>query len=251
MAEVLRSIPRHLRRYPGWYSLVAAWAVAMALLPVLNVKPVHARRATATPPSAARASDVAAVLVPSSPRGITAGSQVGAPLASAPTAAAPVPRSDAPAPPPPAPGADGLHLPQLPALPLPTPPAALDPVLQLAAPGTTTACNALGITRLGLDTLAPGSLGGVPVEDALAYLVPVYTACAVLPPPLTTTTCAVDDAVNAHEPRQFAGAYTLPPAAGLIVDEVVAANALLAPLGAPSIWLPFAAALTCDVHAGH
>jgi hypothetical protein len=243
MADVLHALGRHLRRYPGWYPLVAVWAAALALLPVLDTHPAHPTRAAAT--TAPRAAVTAARAV----NGVTAArtTDLAASVAAAATAVEPASNAAGPAgngnssPTPPA-ADNGLHLPQLPPLPLPTPPAALEPALQVASPFGTTACGVLGITRLGADTLAP-AVPFVPVEEALAYLIPVFTACAVLPPPVTATRCAIDDQVVANEPSQLDGIYPVPPLVGLSVDALEAT-------GVSGLAAPVAAALDCDVHAG-
>ena len=249
MADVLRSIGRHLRRYPAWYPLVAVWAVVMALLPVLHDNagaPARSHRQAAALRPAGDAVAVAAAVdavvdgctsaaasIPTPADGIES------PAASGPTTAKPPAPADDPA---------LVHLPQLPAVPIPTLPASLDPVLQLGSPLASTGCGVLGITRLGILTLAPAA-PQLPLEDANGYLVPAYTACAVLPLPATTTVCTIDNQVAAQEPAQLVGIYTLPPVVGLTLDQIAAVEALLAPLAAPNLSTPLAATLTCDVHA--
>jgi hypothetical protein len=249
MAHVLRTIPRHMRRYPGWYPLVIGWAIAMVLLPVLRDSHAAGRSTAAPAAQVAVRSDAGLALsgpANTAPAPPPTGAAVPAPSvgerATAATPAGPPSASPAPA------GPDAaFHLPQLPAIPIPALPAELNPALQLASPLATTACAPLGLARIGLDTVAP-ALGGVPVEEILGYFVPVYTACGLPPEQITSTTCAIDQTVAAQEPAQLVGIYTVPSAAGLTVDEIAAFDALVAPFGAPSLTSGLAPVLDCDVH---
>src|SRR5437588_9193782 len=47
MGDVLRAVAAHLRRYPKWYGVALAWAVAMTLLPIVHTSGGPARRAAA------------------------------------------------------------------------------------------------------------------------------------------------------------------------------------------------------------
>ena len=239
---MLRAVLRHLRRYPKWYAVAAAWAIAMALLPVVHNATAAPRRTT---PAALDTPATVDQLLPNFVASLdpVEGSsdltgRVASPAAEPPSLA---PRNAPGTPSAPAPSG-GLHIPPPPSVPIPTVPAQFDPALAALAPAASDACGALGLGRVAL-SLAPGFVNvPLPFNDALAYLVPLYGACALIPLPTATTTCPVDALVASKEPKLLVGAYVPPPVLGLVLDQFAALLTLggLGPAASPAV-----AALQC------
>jgi len=244
--RILRSVlalVRHLRRYPKWYAVASAWAIAMALLPVVHsATAVAPRRPSPAAVQAPAAIDSTARDIGHPPSSSATAQGLNGPPASPSTeSAAPAPPS-APAQPDAPAASGGLRIPPPPSVPIPTVPAELDPVLAAVAPVAADACGALGLARVAL-SLVPAAVGGpLPFNDALAYLVPLYGACALIPLPGITTTCPVDALVASKEPKKLVGAYVPPPLVGLVLDQVAA---MLSLGGLDPAIMPVSAALNC------
>lgn len=142
-------------------------------------------------------------------------------------------------------------LPALPVIELPPLPKELDPILSILAPSVRTVCSTVGVVIV-LSALVKGDLegAGIPVSQALTYLAPVLSACALFPQGQPSI-CAVDTALNdAVIPKDLQILVGVPPLAALGLDQVDAVVRALASAGLP---IPpgtseaIAAALGCEL----
>ncbi|HVV37128.1 MAG TPA: hypothetical protein VHC63_11040 [Acidimicrobiales bacterium] len=233
IGAVLSSVSRHVRHYAKWYAVVVAWAVAVAILPVVHATPPAAAGApsgsagasAAETPLPARAAAAVATLPPraSAAAPIGAGPAADSPPSAAPGAVAPTPRASR-----------GLHLPAPPSVPTPQLPSAATPLLAPTSPVAADVCAGIGLARLGL-FLGGSAVPQIPIAGANAYLVPAYNLCALFPTPATFR-CPLDDAIAAREPRQLVGIATPPPVEALPLQELAAL---------PLPFFPLASALGC------
>lgn len=129
--------------------------------------------------------------------------------------------------------APGL-LPELPVIELPPLPKELDPILEILAPSVRTVCSTTGVVIV-LSALVKGDLegAGIPVSQALTYLAPILSACALFPQGQPSI-CAVDTALNnAVIPKDLQILVGVPPLAALGLDQVDAVVQALTSAGLP------------------
>ena len=125
-------------------------------------------------------------------------------------------------------------LPELPVIELPPLPKELDPILAVLAPSVRTVCSTTGVVIV-LSALVKGDLeeAGVPVSQALTYLGPILSACALFPQGQPSI-CSVDKALNdAVIPKDLQILVGVPPLAALGLDQVDAVVGALASAGLP------------------
>jgi hypothetical protein len=125
-------------------------------------------------------------------------------------------------------------LPPLPVIELPPLPKELDPILAVLAPSVRTVCSTTGVVIV-LSALVKGDLeaAGVPVSQALTYLAPILSACALFPQGQPSI-CAVDTAINnAVIPKDLQILVGVPPLAALGLDQVDAVVGALSSAGLP------------------
>ena len=125
-------------------------------------------------------------------------------------------------------------LPELPVIELPPLPEELDPILEILGPSARTVCSTTGVVIV-LTALLKGDLegAGVPVSQALTYLGPILSACALFPQG-EPSICAVDAAINnAVIPKDLQILVGVPPLAALGLDQVDAVVGALASTGVP------------------
>jgi hypothetical protein len=236
----------HVGEFRRYYVLFAIWVVVMLLVPRtgLPTDPFasagSARTGIDATSSARRApeSAAAAALVRPTAGGATfysdpvldaftgpstfAGDDSGgAGFAAPPTSPGfeftPPPEEEDPAPP-----ADGgtslpVTIPPPPPVPLPAPPAELEPLLAVVAPLANTACSPVGLAGVVAALVAP-SVQQVPVAQIVPYLTPLYVACGSFPQTGPRTICAIDDVYVSQDPT---GGLLPPPAViGLGIDTI-------------------------------
>jgi hypothetical protein len=125
-------------------------------------------------------------------------------------------------------------LPELPVIELPPLPKELDPILEVLAPSVRTVCSTTGVVIV-LSALLKGDLegAGIPVTQALTYLAPILSACALFPQGQPSI-CAVDAAINnAVIPKDLQILVGVPPLAALGLDQVDAVLQVLTRTGVP------------------
>lgn len=125
-------------------------------------------------------------------------------------------------------------LPELPVIELPPLPKELDPILEILAPSVRTVCSTTGVVIV-LSALVKGDLeeAGIPVSQALTYLGPILSACALFPQG-EPSICAVDAAINnAVIPKDLQILVGVPPLAALGLDQVDAVLQALTRTGLP------------------
>ncbi len=125
-------------------------------------------------------------------------------------------------------------LPPLPVIELPPLPRELDPILAVLAPSVRTVCSTTGVVIV-LSALVKRDLegAGVPVSQALTYLAPILSACALFPQGQPSI-CAVDTAINnAVVPKDLQILVGVPPLAALGLDQVDAVVGALTSAGLP------------------
>jgi hypothetical protein len=131
---------------------------------------------------------------------------------------------------PPKPG----FLPALPVIELPPLPKELDPLLSVVGPSVRQVCSTTGVVIV-LSALLKGDLeaSGIPVTEALTYLGPVLSVCALFPQGQPSI-CAVDTALNdAVIPKDLQILVGVPPLAALGLDQVASVIGLLESTGLP------------------
>jgi hypothetical protein len=127
-----------------------------------------------------------------------------------------------------------IPLPDLPVIELPPLPKELDPILKVLAPSVRTVCSTTGVVIV-LAALVKGDLeeSGIPVSQALTYLAPILSACALFPQGQPSI-CAVDAAINsAVIPKDLQILVGVPPLAALGLDQVDAVLEALRSTGLP------------------
>lgn len=125
-------------------------------------------------------------------------------------------------------------LPALPVIELPPLPKELDPFLRVVGPSVRQVCSTTGVVIV-LSALLKGDLesSGIPVTQALTYLGPVLSACALFPQDQPSI-CAVDTALNnAVIPKDLQILVGVPPLAALGLDQVDSVIRLLQSTGLP------------------
>jgi hypothetical protein len=125
-------------------------------------------------------------------------------------------------------------LPALPVIELPPLPKELDPLLRVVGPSVRQVCSTTGVVIV-LSALLKGDLeaSGIPVTQALTYLGPVLSACALFPQDQPSI-CAVDTALNnALIPKDLQILVGVPPLAALGLDQVNSVVRLLQSTGVP------------------
>ena len=125
-------------------------------------------------------------------------------------------------------------LPALPVIELPPLPKELDPILAVLAPSVRTVCSTVGVVIV-LSALVKGDLEevGIPVSQALTYLAPILSACALFPQG-EPSICSVDTAINqAVIPEDLQLLVGVPPLAALGLDQVDAVVQALGSAGLP------------------
>lgn len=148
---------------------------------------------------------------------------------------------------PPPPG----FLPELPVIELPPLPKELDPILAVAGPSVRQVCSTTGVVIV-LAGLLKGDLeaSGIPVSQALTYLGPILSVCALFPID-EPSICSVDAALNnALIPKDLQILVGVPPLAALGLDQVDSVLGLLRSTGLPlppDLSQTLAAALGCQL----
>ena len=245
-----RTLAQHLRRYPWWYALAAAWLAAMVSLPIVqgtSLAGVFGEEPTQTTTTAVVAADEVPDLgsdVSAEPPGST---EVGDDDEQIAGDDAVVPPADE--------GDEALQLvpPELldlifdalPPVVFPALPAEVAPVFNAVAPVAASGCSGLGLAGVVV-AVAAQSAEGVPIERLLPYLAPASTACASFPIPSSHTVCEADKPFV----TDLGGLAMTPPILGLGIDQLLAFEALLSNTfgqSVPSVADQLAAQLDCHL----
>lgn len=237
----------HVLRYPRHYASLGLFLVAMLLVPTVGVAGVG-DLASATSPAPSSVPEGALPLTPPSTSVASPAPPATAiravadalgvdvdTVATAVDGTVPGPSSAPPGgAPAPAPddgedaGPADLALPSPPAVPLPPPPAELEPLLAAVGPLTANGCSGLGLAAVVI-AVAGTAAKDVPVGQVLPYLAPVYSACAAFPPPPgEPTVCEIDRAAaEAGYPSDVSGLMKTPQAIGTGIDVLYGIEAAI------------------------
>jgi hypothetical protein len=141
---------------------------------------------------------------------------------------------------------DLFTIPAPPPLALPALPSQFDPLFAALSPVMATGCSGLGLAGVVIASVAP-TVEGVPLDQLLPYLVPVYTACALFPIPKTHTVCPLDEMFAAQLPKDITSLAQAPTIIGLGIDEIAGIEAQVSQAAGGAAFPSLAESLTTQL----